>query len=129
MIHAKLATAVIQFNVDVNVGDPLWPTPDDVEVPRLLGGPPIVVRGYRIELVLAEKVVTAIQRGTANTRWRDFVDIATLAERHIDHHVLVESIRRVAAFRRVPIRPLHEVLDGYALLGQQKCRGGAASRA
>jgi len=26
-------------------------------------------------MVHAEKIVTAIQRGTANTRWRDFGDV------------------------------------------------------
>jgi predicted nucleotidyltransferase component of viral defense system len=99
-IHGMLSTAIIQFNVDINVGDPLWPPPDEIAVPRLLGGPPIRIRGYRIELVLAEKIVTALQRGTANTRWRDFVDIASLARRHLDDSALVESIRRVAAYRQ-----------------------------
>ena len=44
-IHGMLSTAVIQFNVDIDVGDPLWPAPDDIAVPRLLGGPPIQIRG------------------------------------------------------------------------------------
>jgi len=61
-------------------------------VPRLLGGPPIRIGGYRIELVLAEKIVTVLQRGTANTRLRDFVDIAGLAHRHLDDNALIESI-------------------------------------
>lgn len=119
-IHGMLSTAIIQFNVDINVGDPLWPAPDDIAVPRLLGGPPIHVRGYRIELVLAEKIVTALQRGTANTRWRDFVDIASLASRDLDDPVLVESIRRVAAHRQAPIRPLGVVLVGYPQVAQQR---------
>jgi hypothetical protein len=75
-IHGGLSTGVIQFHVDVNIGEPLWPPPDEVDLPRVLGGPPIRVRGYRVELILAEKIVTALHRGTANTRWRDFVDIA-----------------------------------------------------
>lgn len=29
-------------------------------------------------MVLAEKLVTAVQRGTANTRWRDFADVYLL---------------------------------------------------
>jgi hypothetical protein len=57
---------------------PFWPEPKEIELPRLLGSPPLRVRGYSVELILAEKIVTAIQRGTANTRWRDFVDIASL---------------------------------------------------
>jgi hypothetical protein len=43
-------------------------------VPRLLGGS-ITVRGYPLSMVFAEKIVTAVQRGTVNTRWRDYADI------------------------------------------------------
>ncbi len=67
MIRATLATAKIRFHIDVNIGDPLWPKPQKVAVPRLLGGDPISVVGYSVELVLAEKIVTAVQRGTANS--------------------------------------------------------------
>jgi hypothetical protein len=117
-IHGSLSTSVIQFHVDVNIGDLMWPPPGDVDLPRVLGGPPIRVRGYSVELVLAEKIVTALQRGTANTRWRDFVDIASLAHGDIDDEALVGSIKRVAAYRQSPIQPLSEVLAGYAPLAQ-----------
>ncbi len=119
-IHGRLSTGVIQFHVDVNVGDPLWPPPDAVDVPRVLGGRPIRVRGYRVELVLAEKIVTALRRGTANTRWRDFVDIVSLARRDVDETALVESIRRVAIYRQAPIQPLREVLTGYDRVAQAR---------
>ena len=117
-INGTLATARISFHVDINIGDPLLPPPQRVEVPRLLGGDPISVNGYRIELVLAEKIVTAIQRGTANTRWRDFVDIANLAKRSHDEAMLRASITAVAAHRVVVLRPLAEVLADYAELAQ-----------
>lgn len=119
-IHGGLSTGVIQFHVDVNIGEPLWPPPDEVDLPRVLGGPPIRVRGYRVELILAEKIVTALQRGTANTRWRDFVDIASLARHDLDDAALVESIRRVAAYRQAPIHPLRDVLAGYPRLAQAR---------
>ena len=109
-VHGALATAKIVFHVDINVGDPIWPTPDVVELPRVLGGQAIRVTGYPIEMVMAEKFVTAIQRGTANTRWRDFVDLERLAHAPHDLTILTESARRVAAHRGVTIRPLHDVL-------------------
>ena len=46
--------------------------------PRLLAPEPIRIIGYPVSLVLAEKIVTAMQRGTANTRWRDLVDMRAL---------------------------------------------------
>ncbi len=119
-LHARLATAQIQFHVDINIGDPIWPDPEQVDLPRILGGDPIRLTGYRVELVLAEKIVTAMQRGTANTRWRDFVDIASLADGPIDDTRLSEAIRRVAVHRQISILPLGQTLDGFASIAQGK---------
>lgn len=119
-IHGMLSTAQVHFHVDVNIGDPLWPLPERIELPRILGGSTLAVLGYRIELVIAEKVVTALQRGTANTRWRDFVDLAALSRLQPDHGAVVEAIRRVAAHRGAAIQPLSEVLVGFAPLAQRR---------
>jgi hypothetical protein len=72
----------MQFHVDVSVGDPISPPPGNVEIPRLLGGEVVVLRGYPLTMVYAEKIVTAIVRGTLSTRWRDFADIYLLARHH-----------------------------------------------
>jgi hypothetical protein len=63
---AALATARPTFHVDVSVGDPISPEPQIVQFPRIPGGT-IAVLGYPIVMVYAEKIVTAITRGTANT--------------------------------------------------------------
>jgi hypothetical protein len=64
----------LRFHIDVSVGDPVWPAPGSVELPRLLGGS-LRLLGYPLAMVYAEKIATAVQRGQANTRWRDFADI------------------------------------------------------
>jgi hypothetical protein len=113
-----LATARLRFHVDVNVGDPMWPVPGLVEVPRLLGGV-ITLTGYPLSMVLAEKIVTALQRGTVNTRWRDFADIYLLTgHREVDGTDLAQSMRVVAEHRSVNSDALGQVLDGYGELGQ-----------
>jgi predicted nucleotidyltransferase component of viral defense system len=53
-LRGRLATARETFHVDVNVGDPIWPSPQLVQIPRLLGGT-IELLGYSMEMVLAEK--------------------------------------------------------------------------
>lgn len=122
-LHAGLSSAKLLFHVDVNVGDPVWPGAEDVQLPRLLDDEPIVVRGYPVTMVLAEKIVTAMQRGTANTRWRDFADIVLLARLHPIHGPeLHRAIRDVAAFRQAPLRALREVLQGFAHLAQPNWR-------
>jgi nucleotidyltransferase AbiEii toxin of type IV toxin-antitoxin system len=120
-VEAQLASARLSFHVDVNVGDPIWPAPTTVEVPRLRGGDAIRVSGYPIHMVHAEKIVTAVERGIANTRWRDFGDIYTLARRHaIDGSDLQRAIQEVAEAREATLAPLTDILDGYAALAQSR---------
>lgn len=120
-VDARIGKARLRFHVDVNIGDPIVPGPDVVSVPRLLGGDPIEVRGYPLHMVLAEKIVTAVQRGAANTRWRDFGDIWTLTRNHsVSGTARQDAIREVAAHRRVELASLADVLDGYADLAQPK---------
>jgi hypothetical protein len=119
-MRAQLATARHHFHVDTNVGDPISPAPKEVHLPRLLGGE-IVLRGYPLAMVHAEKIVTAIARGTVNTRWRDFADIYMLARHHaINGSELVQATRRVAEHRQVQLRPLTQALAGYGQIGQQR---------
>jgi predicted nucleotidyltransferase component of viral defense system len=119
-LRGTLSRAVIRLHVDVNVGDPIWPEPQQISLPRLIDGV-IIVRGYPLEMVLAEKVVTALARGTVNTRWRDFVDIYVLTKRYsLDASTLISSIQRVARFRNVALTPLRSALAGYAAIAQPR---------
>ena len=119
---AKIHTAQIPFHIDLNVGDPIVPGAEKVRVPRLLNNANhIVLLGYPIPMVLAEKIVTAIQRGTANTRWRDFGDIYELSRRHpILLDELKASVNAVAQYRVVELTTLRESLSGFAEIGQRK---------
>ena len=119
-MKAELATARPHFHVDVNVGDPIVPAPEDLHLPRLLGGA-VVVRGYPLVMVHAEKIVTAVARGTINTRWRDFADIYLLSRRHsLAGAGLTASVRQVARHRQVELVPLARALDGYGEIGQAR---------
>ncbi len=80
-LTAKLASANVPLYVDVNVGDPISPAPQEISLPRLLGAP-VALRGYPTAMVHAEKILTAVSRGTANTRWRDFGDVYSLSGLH-----------------------------------------------
>jgi hypothetical protein len=119
-VAGELATARITFHVDVNFGDPISPGPAQVAVPRLLGGS-ISVRGYPLAMVHAEKIVTAVQRGIANTRWRDYADIYLLSGRHaVSAMELSTAIATVAAHRQADMTLLSEALDGFAPLAQAR---------
>jgi len=118
---ARLATAREPFHADVSVGDPIWPAPTEVSLPRLLEQEPIRLRGYPMGMVLAEKIITALERGLANTRWRDFADVYLLSGRY---SFRAEEIRRamqvVASYRRVQFAGLDDALYGYAEVGQPR---------
>lgn len=119
-LQARIASARMRFHVDVNVGDPVTPEPVDVQLPLLLGGD-LSLRGYPLSMVIAEKVVTALERGTANTRWRDFADIYLLTDRHrLLGDEVQTSLASVAAFRGVSLRRTFDVLYGYAEVGQRR---------
>ena len=119
-LGGTLSRATVRLHVDVNVGDPIWPEPQHVSLPRLLDGV-LQVRGYPLEMVLAEKVATAIARGTANTRWRDFVDLYALAMRHpVSGATLRASLDRVAQHRKLTLAPLASVLVGYSEIAQAR---------
>lgn len=118
---ATLHTAKLLPKVDINVGDPVWPAPQPVELPRLLGGEPLRLRGYPLHMVLAEKIVTAVFRGTGSTRWRDFADIHLLTGSNpVSAADLATAVDRVAEHRGVELFPLAHVLDGFAEIGQVK---------
>jgi Nucleotidyl transferase AbiEii toxin, Type IV TA system len=116
----ELSRATLRLHVDINVGDPIWPEPQQVRMPRLLDGT-LLVRGYPLEMVFAEKIVTALARGTANTRWRDFLDLYVLIRRHaVDAQTLRTSMQHVAQYRGVPLSPLRVALAGFPEIAQSR---------
>ena len=119
---ARIATAQIAFHIDINVGDPIVPGAVQVDYPRILNSSiRIQLLGYPISMVLAEKIVTAVQRGTASTRWRDFGDIYNLSRIHsLSLKELRMSIDAVSNHRMVEAVALREVLLDYSQIGQTK---------
>ena len=72
-------------------------------------------------MVYAEKLVTAVARGTANTRWRDFGDVSVLSGIHpVTVDALQAALNTVAAHRGVGLAPLKVVLDGYEAIAQTR---------
>lgn len=74
---AKLGSARINLQIDVGLGDTHGG--HFVEVPPVLDMPPARLKAYDRETVVAEKLEAAVSLGTANSRMKDFYDIATLA--------------------------------------------------
>jgi hypothetical protein len=111
---AQLATAQIKLRLDINFGDPVTPAPREVELPTLRpASPPVRVLGYPVETVLAEKLVTAIELGRANSRVRDFVDLHLLTGTQVVQcGALRDALTATAEFRGTDLILLERAADG-----------------
>lgn len=78
---ATLGSARLALQVDVGFGDAVEPAPELVDYPTLLESPAPRLRAYRREVVIAEKFHAMVELGLANSRMKDYFDIAFLASR------------------------------------------------
>lgn len=118
-MDCRVGSARVKLRLDVNFGDPVTPPPQPVTLPsQRPGGPDVVVLGYPVETVLAEKLSTAIALGEANTRVRDYADVYALIGRgDPDRDAVRTALRATTAYRGVEVRRLSEVVGG---LGEQR---------
>ena len=118
-LPAKLHRANLTIKLDISTGDPIWPAPEQIELPSLLGGF-VKMQGHPLVTVIAEKTVTMLQRGTTSTRWRDLLDVAAISDRYEFAAADVrEAATQVAQHRGVELRSLRELLVGYGQEGRQ----------
>lgn len=111
-VPSRIDRAKVVLRIDVNVGDPVTPHSVDVEYPSLLDSP-FHLLGYPLATVLAEKIVTMIERGAATTRERDFADVVVLSRHYqIVGSELLAAVNATAEHRLVALRPLAALLGG-----------------
>jgi hypothetical protein len=100
VLQAHLAEARIHVQIDVGFGDSITPAALDLEFPTLLSdmASPHVL-AYPTETIVAEKAEAMVDLGIANSRMKDFSDVAVAARRvSFDGESLVAALR--ATFRR-----------------------------
>lgn len=82
-LRAFIGVARIVLQVDVGFGDAVTPAPETLLYPGLLDLPRAELRCYPKETAIAEKVEAILNLDLRNTRYKDYYDIAFLAE-HFD---------------------------------------------
>jgi hypothetical protein len=103
-LPARCGTARLSLQIDMGLGDAVWPAPRSCEVPVLLDFPPPRVLAYPREAVVAEKLEALVVLGDRNSRIKDFFDLHHLATRfEFDRATLAEAARRTFARRSTPI--------------------------
>lgn len=82
-MRVQIGSARPQLQVDIGFGDVVTPEPRTEQYPTLLGHPPPVIWTYPRETSVAEKFEAMVRLGLANSRLKDFWDVAVLAA-HFD---------------------------------------------
>ena len=101
---ARCGSARLPLQVDMGLGDSVWPAPQPCAYPVLLDFPAPDVLAYPREAVVAEKLEAVVVLGDRNSRIKDFFDLHYLATRFaFDRTTLAEAVRQTFARRRTPI--------------------------
>ena len=103
-IVARVTNARVRLQVDVGFGDAVTPEAMLVDIPPLLDFPAPQLRVYPRETVVAEKLEAMVKLGMANSRMKDFYDIAVLARSFsFDGELLTQAIRATFERRKTPL--------------------------
>lgn len=101
---ARCGSARVTLQIDLGIGDAVWPPPRSLAYPALLDFPAPEVLAYAPESVIAEKLEAIVVLGDRNSRIKDFFDIRHLVSRfEFDGATLADSIRGTFERRRTPI--------------------------
>lgn len=108
---ARIGSARCALQIDVGFGDAVTPGPQTVAYPTLLGDfPAPTLRVYPVYTVIAEKYQAMVMQGQANSRMKDFFDLAVIARRtELDGATLAAAIAATFARRQTALpheRPL-----------------------
>ncbi|WP_213954371.1 nucleotidyl transferase AbiEii/AbiGii toxin family protein [Variovorax sp. dw_954] len=100
-LQARLGSARCGLQIDVGFGDAVTPAAQAVAFPTLLDGfDAPVLRAYPVYTVIAEKYQAMVMLGQANTRLKDFYDLAVIARRtELDLATLSDAIAATFARR------------------------------
>lgn len=103
-LPARCGPARLRLQIDMGLGDALWPAPQACTYPTLLDFPAPAILAYPREAVVAEKLEAMVVLGDRNSRIKDFFDLHYLASRfEFDRRTLSEAVRRTFERRRTPI--------------------------
>jgi hypothetical protein len=101
---ARCGKARVTVQIDMGLGDAVWPAPQACTYPTLLDSPAPELLAYPREAVVAEKLEAMVVLGDRNSRIKDFFDLDYLASRfEFDRATLSEAVRRTFERRHTPI--------------------------
>ena len=108
---ARIGSARCALQIDVGFGDAVTPEPQTIAYPTLLKDfQAPTLRAYPVYTVIAEKYQAMVMLGQANSRMKDFYDLAVIARRsELDGATLAAALAATFARRQTALpseRPL-----------------------
>jgi hypothetical protein len=118
---ARIGSARCALQIDVGFGDAVTPEPQTVTYPTLLQDfQAPTLRVYPVYTVIAEKYQAMVMLGQANSRMKDFYDLAVIARRTaLDNATLAAAIAATFARRQTPL-PTERQAEAMAGLPEQE---------
>lgn len=105
-VPATCGSARLVLQIDMGLGDAVWPAPQPCAYPTLLDLPAPELLAYPRETIVAEKLEALVVLGDRNSRIKDYFDLHHLANSfEFDRATLTEAIERTFARRKTPIPP------------------------
>ena len=99
-----IAKTKLRYQIDVGAGDVVVPDPVMVIFPTLLEFPSPRLRAYTPYTTIAEKFEAMVKLELANTRMKDYFDLAALADRlTLDGPTLANALRGTFAGRAIKL--------------------------
>jgi hypothetical protein len=103
-VPVRSGKARLMLQIDMGLGDAVWPVPQACAFPTLLDFPAPEVLAYPREAVVAEKLEAMVALGDRNSRIKDFFDLHYLATNfEFERATLVEAVRRTLQRRGTAI--------------------------
>lgn len=125
----RMGNARLAMQIDIGFGDRVTPEPVEIEYPSVLGTPRAKLMGYTPETTIAEKLHIMLQRGTLNSRMKDFFDIWALSRlRAFKGTTLLRAVRAMCEQRSTAVSASPPALEPDALEDPQKAVQWAAFR-
>lgn len=124
----RIARTRLRYQVDVGLGDSVYPPAVDTTPASLLGLPVASLRAYTPYTAVAEKLEAIVNHGEVNSRTKDYYDLYRLPQAlGFDGAILLESLKRTFGRRAtaVPPTPLAGLTDEFAEAPLQGTRWSA----
>ena len=122
-LSARIGNVRCALQIDVGFGDAVTPEPTTAVFPALLSDlPGPTLRVYPVYTVIAEKYHAMVVLGLANSRMKDFYDIAVIAQRsELDGATLAKAIAATFA-RRTTLLPSQPPVALTAAFGEDEAK-------